>query len=61
MGNDDKAEVEKPENPLCHCIEAGTSSSNTAVYDYVMNVYAQKNPKDVDMQKNPSYHTARFT
>ena len=60
VGNDD-AEVERLENPLYPHTEAGTGSSNTAVYDYVMNVHAQKNPKDVNMQKNPSYHTARFT
>lgn len=67
VGNDDKTEVERLENPLYPRIAAGTGSSNTAVYDYVMNVHApkdvgmQKNPKDVDMQKNPSYHTTRFT
>ena len=61
VGNDNMADVERLENHLYPHNGAATGSSNTAVYDYVMNVHTQKNPNDVDMQKNPSYHTAAFT
>ena len=60
--NGDMVNEERIENPLYPHNVVGTGSSNTAVYDYVMDVHtSQKNPTAIDMQKNPSYHTARFT